>query len=229
MSGLGGSAAAYAQPEPAPREPSPNAQARAIRTALARVQQKHSTWTRADLTREMAACLPDEARTMEPGAAVALLHDLTARALAGETEQVLCLEAPEWPPLPDYLRRDLDGRSIYTRPGSERYATHLQLSREEQLLAAAQREGAPSLAREVSAQLLGADTAALEAACARAGAGGNRAAAERAEPEPGGRAASRGDEIAHGLGDRGAGRERQDARARAGRADVARRRDRTRA
>jgi ATP-dependent exoDNAse (exonuclease V) alpha subunit len=40
----------------------------------------------------------------------------------------------------------------------------VQLSREEQLLAAAQREGAPSLEREVSAQLFGADAAALEAA-----------------------------------------------------------------
>ncbi len=163
VSSLGGGSAA-AQPEPALREPSPDAQARAMQTALARVQKKHSTWTRADLMRELGACMPAEGRAMEPTAAVALLHDLSARALAGETEQVLCLDAPEWPPVPDYLRRDLDGRSIYTRPGTQRYATHLQLSREEQLLAAAQRESAPSLAREVSAQLLGTEAAALEAA-----------------------------------------------------------------
>ena len=54
-----------------------------MKTALARVQQKHSTWTRADLMRELGACLPAGAHAMEPAAAVALLHDLTARALAG--------------------------------------------------------------------------------------------------------------------------------------------------
>ena len=43
------------------------------------------------------------------------------------------LDAPEWPPLPDYLRReDLDGRSVYTRPGTERFATGVQLTLEEQ-------------------------------------------------------------------------------------------------
>jgi conjugative relaxase-like TrwC/TraI family protein len=161
---LGGPGGAAAPRDPAPREPSPDAQARAMKTALARVQQKHSTWSRADLMRELSACMPPEAHAMEPVAAVALLHDLTARALAGETEQVACLDAPEWPPLPDYLRRDLDGRSIYTRPGTERYATHLQLSREEQLLAAAQRQSAPSLTREESAQILGADADTLEGA-----------------------------------------------------------------
>ena len=38
------------------------------------------------------------------------------------------LEAPEWPPLPASLRRELDGRSVYTRPGITRYATAAQLS-----------------------------------------------------------------------------------------------------
>ena len=55
---------------------------------------------------------------MEPAAVVALLHDMTDRALAGEAEQVVCLDAPEWPPTPEYLRRELDGRSVYTRPGN---------------------------------------------------------------------------------------------------------------
>jgi hypothetical protein len=34
-------------------------------------------------------------------------------------------------PVPDYLRRDLDGRSVHTRLSSARYATHIQVSREE--------------------------------------------------------------------------------------------------
>jgi hypothetical protein len=175
VSRLGGGAADAAAQDPkgpAPREPAPgaartpdpDAQARTITLALARVQQKQSTWTRADLMREIAAVLPDEARSMEPAAAVELVNSLTDRALAGETEQVICLEAPEWPPLPSYLRRDVDGRSVYTRPGSARYATHVQLSHEEQLTAAAARPGAPALPAEVSARLLGATAAGLEAA-----------------------------------------------------------------
>ena len=58
------------------------------------------------------------------------------------------LTRPEFPATPEYLRRELDGRSVYTRPGSQRYATHVQLSLEERLLQAAQRESAPRLERE---------------------------------------------------------------------------------
>lgn len=164
VTALGGTAAAAARAEPGPGEPSPDAQARAMQAALARVQQRHSTWTRADLMRELATVLPDAARTLPPERAVSLLHELTDRALGGETEQVACLDAPEWPPLPDYLRRDLDGRSIYTRPGTTRFATHVQLRREEQLIAAAQYEGGPCLERSVCAERLGASAAGLEAA-----------------------------------------------------------------
>ena len=135
-----------------------------MQQALARVQDAHSTWTRADLMREMADCMPLEAHRMEPAAVVALLHDMTDRAIAGEAEQVVCLDAPEWPPTPDYLRRDLDGRSEYSRPGTSRYATQVQLSREEKLVAAAGREAAPHLTREQSAELLGTSPEALEAA-----------------------------------------------------------------
>ena len=156
-----GAAAAPHDPEPGGPAPSPDAQLRAMQCALARVQEKYSTWTRAQLMREMADNLPPEAHLMAPADAVALLHDMTSRTLAGEAEQVICLEAPEWPPVPDYLRRDLDGGSVYTRPGTERYATQVQLSREEQFLATAASEGAPHLAPEISAQLLGAEPEAL--------------------------------------------------------------------
>ena len=157
--------------EPEPREPqsatpapTADAQTRAMQQALARVQDGHSTWTRADLMREMADCMPLEAHRMEPAAVVALLHDMTDRALAGEAEQVVCLDAPEWPLTPEYLRRELDGRSEYTRPGTSRYATQVQLSREEKLVATAGREAAPHLTPERSAELLGTDPEALEAA-----------------------------------------------------------------
>jgi hypothetical protein len=167
VSDLRGPEGPSAQPgkaQPRGLAPDAGAQMRAMQQALARVQAAHTTWTRADLMREMAASLSAEAHQMPPAEAVALLHDLTDRSLAGEAEQVICLDAPEWPSLPDYLRRDLDGRSIYTRPGTSRYATQVQMSSEEQLLATAAREAAPHLTPELSARMLGAAPEALETA-----------------------------------------------------------------
>jgi len=166
LRGPGGGAEADDSREPEPGGPAPtlDAQAHAMQMALARVQAAHSSWTCADLMREMADCMPPEAHRMDPAAGVALLHDMTDRASAGEAEQVVCLDAPEWPPTPDYLRRELDGRSVYTRPGTSRYATQVQLSREEQLVAAAGREVAPHLTREQAAKLLGADADTLHTA-----------------------------------------------------------------
>ena len=137
--------------------------ARAALTALAQVQAGHSTWTRADYLKQLGLALPAGTRSMDPAAAVDLLHSLAGRALAGEFEDVVCLEAPEWLAIPDSLRRDLDGRSVYTRPGFERYATRQQLTLEARLLDRAQRQGAPGLSREDVARLLGADLAVLDA------------------------------------------------------------------
>ena len=79
---------------------------------------------------------------------------------------MVCLEAPEWPPLPASLRRELDGRSIYARPGVSRYATAAQLSMEVRLVAHAQTQDAPHLRGELAARRLGADIAQLRAALA---------------------------------------------------------------
>ena len=92
----------------------------------------------------------------------------------------MCLEAPEWPPLPASLRRELDGRSVYTRPGTARYATAAQLSAEERLVAHAQTQGAPRLPGELAARRLGADARAAGGAAARARAGRARARARAA-------------------------------------------------
>jgi hypothetical protein len=143
--------------------------AQAAQAALARVQAQHATWGRAELMREVSRALPGDARQMDPEASVRLVCDVTERALRGEFGRVVSLDAPEWPALPDYLRRDLDGRSVYTRPGTERFATHVQLSLEQQLIEDAQRHGAPHLAREAAARALGADPDGLDAAL-RAGA-----------------------------------------------------------
>jgi hypothetical protein len=76
---------------------------------------------------------------------------------------VVCLEAPEWTPLPGSLRRELDGRSVYTRLGVTRYATAAQLSLEDTLVARARTQGAPRLPGELAARRLGANPALLQA------------------------------------------------------------------
>src|SRR6266496_6494031 len=107
------------------------------------------------LVRQLALVMPAQTRQMTPDAAQDLLVGLTDEALSGDIGDVVCLEAPEWPPLPDSLRRELDGRSINTRPGTTRYATATQLSTEEQLVAHAQTQGAPRLPPELAARYLG--------------------------------------------------------------------------
>jgi len=134
---------------------------RATQTALALAQQARSTFTRADLIRYLGRVLP---RTgMNPDAAAGLLEDLADRGLAGEFEQVLCLEAPEPVPVPAALLR-ADGRSVYQRHGGIRYATRVQLSMEERMAAQARAQGAPTLDRGQAARALGATVTQLDAA-----------------------------------------------------------------
>ena len=142
--------------------PSREAQARALAKALVLVSAKHPAWTRHDLIKQLALVLPAETRQMSPQVAHALLLGLAEEALSGRTGEVVCLEAPQWPPLPASLRRQLDGRSVHTRPGTARYATAAQLILEEQLVAHARAQGAPRLPGEVAARRLGADAALLE-------------------------------------------------------------------
>jgi len=99
---------------------------------------------------------------MTPGARQNLLEQMTGQAL-GVDHGVVCLEAPEWPPVPPSLIRGLDRRSVYTRPGTTRYATRGQLAMEERMCQQAQRHGAPALAREFCATQLGAGADILDA------------------------------------------------------------------
>src|SRR5258708_489612 len=143
--------------------PSPEVQEQAIRDALAQVQAQHSTWTKSDLMKSLAWSMGPEFDAMAPDAREAMLTTLAGQALTVEYGTV-CLEAPEWPTVPRHLIRDLDGRSVYTRPGTERYATRGQLAMEEKLCQQAQRQGAPALTREFAARHLGADAHDLEEA-----------------------------------------------------------------
>ena len=146
--------------------PAPEAQARALAKALVLVSAQHPAWTRHDLLKQLASVLPSETRRMSPEEAQALLLGLAEEALSGRSGEVVCLEAPEWPPVPAALRRELDGCSIYQRPGVARYATAAQLTLEERLVAHAQTQGAPRLADELAARRLGAELAQIRAALA---------------------------------------------------------------
>ena len=143
--------------------PSRKAQQRALAKALVLVSDKHPAWTRHDLLKQLALVMPIESRHMDAAAAQELLLGLVEEALCGRAGDVVCVEAPPWPPLPASLRRELDGRSVYTRPGAARYATAAQLSMEDRLIAQARAHAAPRLTPEIAAQRLGAAPAVLEA------------------------------------------------------------------
>jgi hypothetical protein len=143
--------------------PSREAQARALAKALILVSDRHPAWTRHDLLKHLALVMPPQTRQMGSEEAQELLLGLADEALSGRTGEVVSIEPPEWPPLPASLRRELDGRSIYTRPGTARYATTAQLSLEDKLLAHAQTQSAPRLSADRAARRLGADPALLDA------------------------------------------------------------------
>jgi hypothetical protein len=127
-------------------------QARALHKALVLVSDQYPAWTRHDLLKQLALVMPPGTRHMDAAAAHELLLGLVDEALSGRAGDVVSLEAPEWPPLPASLRRELDGRSVYNRPGITRYATTAQLSMEDKLVAQAQAQSAPRLTRRQAAQ-----------------------------------------------------------------------------
>ena len=149
---------AYAYPVMEPRGLSADEARQVMAGAVATVQGKMSTWTKADLIRHIGEALPPRAMADR-----SMLEALAARAISGEAgESVALLSAPEWPRVPDCLRRS-DGESAFRPHGAERYASQAQLTLEEQLLAQAQTPGAPRLDPDVAARLLGAQRERLEA------------------------------------------------------------------
>jgi conjugative relaxase-like TrwC/TraI family protein len=150
---------------PAPGAQLSVAQERAIMAqALNALAAKRSTWTRSDLTRAISEQLPADLPVMDAERAAAWLPGLADRAIAGEAGMVVPLEAPDWLPGPESLRR-ADGESVYTQHRATLYATDAQLQMEARILNAAEERGAhiPRADPEEVAALLGADRAALEA------------------------------------------------------------------
>jgi hypothetical protein len=134
---------------------------RAAQKALENCSRENTKWTRADLVADLGRVLPR--RPADPEREAALLEEVADRALAGEFGPMVCLEAPEAVLVPASLRR-ADGRSVYQRHGGIKYATKVQVSREEKLVAQAGARGAPTMTREEAARALGAEAAELEAA-----------------------------------------------------------------
>jgi AAA domain/TrwC relaxase len=145
----------------APVTVTPEAERRVMAEALALAQSEAPAWDRRTLVAAIGRVLPDN--LIIGGDAGPVFEALADRIMAGETgEDVYCLTAPEWPRVPGWLRR-ADGESVYRAPGAEVYATGAQLSAEEQMIARAQAAGAPHLAPDVCAKLLGSTEEALEA------------------------------------------------------------------
>ena len=116
---------------------------RVVAEAVAAVQQAQATWTEADLIRHLGERLPAHVGAMAGADAAALLPALARRALGGHA---IVLSAPEWPRVPDCLRR-ASGESVYVPHGAARYCTGAQLDLEARLLADAAGTGAPRLRR----------------------------------------------------------------------------------
>jgi len=131
---------------------------RVMAEAVFTVQTTMTTWTKADLIRRLGEALP--AGAMADRATLETLASRVIRGGAGES--VALLSPPEWPLVPESLRR-CDGESVFRPHGAERYASQAQLTLEERLQAQAQAIGAPRLDPDVVARMLGADRARLEA------------------------------------------------------------------
>jgi len=155
--GHAGSGAAYT-------ELSPAQECAVMAEGLALAQNAKAAWGKRDLVHWLAFALPDGFVLPAGADADTFLSSLADRVIAGESgEPVVCLSAPEYPRVPEALRRECDGESVYRAHGSDLYATAGQMSLEARVVAMAHAPGAPRIAPDVCAKLLGADEAALEA------------------------------------------------------------------
>ena len=147
----------------AARPPSGARLRRIVAAAVADAQRCKATFSRYELTRMISRHLPGQLGGLDGEQVTALLEELTSQALrpGGPGETVL-LTAPEMVPVPAAYRR-ADGLSLWRRHGAEIYTTRAMLDTETRLLRAAAQAGAPRVAPDRAAALLGADRARVEA------------------------------------------------------------------
>ena len=85
----------------------------AMAAGLAQAQEARAAWTRGDLLHCIGQHLPDHAIGRDQEHAWQMLAGLADRAIAGQAgEDVLRLDAPEWPRVPDSLRRANGGEHL---------------------------------------------------------------------------------------------------------------------
>ena len=144
----------------------PETEQRIMAEALALAQSENPVWTRHALVAAVGRVMPGNLSIS--GDVRPVFEAMAGQIMAGQTgEDVYCLTAPEWPRVPDWLRR-ADGESVYRAPGAQVYATGAQLSAEEQMVSRAQARGAPRLAPDDAARLLGAsDGGSWRSSCRR--------------------------------------------------------------
>ncbi|GLZ49765.1 hypothetical protein Acsp06_59500 [Actinomycetospora sp. NBRC 106375] len=113
-----------------------------IEAALEAVQAKKTSFTHADLVREINALLPDHLGRHDGTEVAGLLHGLADQAIAlVEHVDPIDAAAPGEGLEPDALRRR-DGSSVYAAPGGRSYVTREHLRSENRLRAAtAARDG----------------------------------------------------------------------------------------
>ena len=201
------------QPDARAREMTLAQERAAMAAGLANLQEAQSAWTRYDLIRSIGEALPDHVVGADQDSAWRHLERLADRCLAGEAgEEVVRLSAPEWPPVPESLRR-ADGESIYRPHGAEQYATRAHLSMEEQLVADAQEQAAPRIEPGRVRETPGRRPRATRITAPRGRAGARRANRHRAAARPGNGRVPRADQPAPGRAHRRPGGHRQDLHA----------------
>lgn len=116
---------------------------RIVTTAVARVQEAKSVFTRHDVFRRINDELPANLGALSDEQTRALVNGMTDLALSpGGPAGVRLLNAPDIVLIPDELR-DEQGRSQYLAPNAERYTTTSQLDEEQELIFEALRLDAP--------------------------------------------------------------------------------------
>jgi len=136
---------------------------RAVAAGVTDVQVKHATWTVSQLVEAIEGHLGDDAGALGVPAEQRRAHvwGLAAAAVApGSGRGVVQVSAGDPVPIPDALRRAVDGRSRFRAPIDERYATTGHLATEDRLVAIARADGAARLGDEATGQV----TAGLQAA-----------------------------------------------------------------
>ncbi len=153
-----GAVAGFARLHGAPARLEEPARHRAIRIALASVQQNNSTWTAGQLLWELHRALPGLPADEDPEP---LLRQMLAEALGNHVPEAEVIPLAPWQDITDLTRlgvRTSDGQSVLRRPITGRFCTADHLDREDYLLSAGAKRLRPAMTKaEAAAALEGSD------------------------------------------------------------------------